>query len=222
MTDMTADDDPGAPVFFLSYSRPDRSRSVGPPREPNRNVIKLFDELNELVNELIGSPVGGDPGYLDLGRGGGELWQKGVLQAAGTCQVLVCLISHPYLFQSTWCPREWDIFTRRAVVPRGRPAPGIESAIIPVLWTPLEGQLPPPIAAVNLFVPAGLPDEDHTARYLADGLLGLARTGQTAIYEAIVWKLALHIQRVHSRYRVEPGIPDGIDDLRTSFMEGAP
>ena len=219
MTTMTADD-PSAPVFFLSYSRPDRFRRVGPPREPNRNVIRLFDELNELVNELIGSPVGREPGFLDLGRGGGELWQKTVLQAAGTCQVLVCLVSHPYLFQSDWCPREWDVFARRRVLPRGDPGLGVESAVIPVLWTPFDEELPPPVAAVNLFTPTGLPDEDYTARYLADGLLGLARTGQTAIYEAIVWKLAMHIQRIHCRYRVVPSIPDGIEDLRTSFTEG--
>ncbi len=221
MADLTADD-PSAPVFFLSYSRPDRSRPVGPPREPNRDVIRLFDELSELVNELIGAPVGGDPGYLDLGRGGGELWQKTVLQAAGTCQVLVCLFSHPYLFQSVWCPREWDVFSRRRVVPRRDAVPGAESAIIPVLWTPFERDLPASVAGVNLFVPTGLPAEDHTARYLEDGLLGLSRTGQTSIYAAVVWKLALHIQRIHSRYRVEPGIPDGVKGLRTSFTEDAP
>jgi hypothetical protein len=219
VTELTADD-PGAPVFFLSYSRPDRTRSVGPPREPNRNVIRLFDDLSELVNELIGSPVGGEPGFLDLGRGGGDLWQKTVLQAAGTCQVMVCLVSYPYLFHSSWCPLEWDVFSRRRVVPRSGPVPRTESAIVPVLWTPFEQRLPAPVAAVRMFTPTGLPDEDWTARYLTDGLLGVARTGQTAIYDAIVWKLAMHIQRIHGRYRVEPSVPDGVEGLRTSFTEG--
>ncbi|MFC4070623.1 hypothetical protein [Actinoplanes subglobosus] len=218
MTEVNADD-PGAPVFFLSYSRPDRSRPAGPPREPNRNVVRLFDDLSELVNELIGSPVGGDSGYLDLGRGTGELWQKTVLQAVGTCQVMVCLVSYPYLFHSTWCPREWDVFTRRRVVSRGGASQATESAIVPVLWTPFEQSLPGPVAAVDMFTPSGLPDEDWTARYLADGLLGVARTGQTAIYDAIVWKLAMHIQRIHARYRVLPAVPDGVEDLRASFTE---
>src|SRR3954470_13291249 len=84
-------DDPRAPVFFLSYSRPDRSKPAAAPQEPNRYVKELFDELTTNVNELIGSPTGQDPGYLDLGRDGGEKWQQGVLQAAGTCRVFVCL-----------------------------------------------------------------------------------------------------------------------------------
>jgi hypothetical protein len=143
-----------------------------------------------------------------------------VLQAAGTCQVMVCLVSYPYLFHSSWCPLEWDVFARRRVVPRGAPVPRTESAIVPVLWTPFEQRLPAPVAAVRMFTPTGLPDEDWTARYLTDGLLGVARTGQTAIYDAIVWKLAMHIQRIHGRYRVEPAVPDGVEGLRTSFTEG--
>jgi hypothetical protein len=219
LTDPTADD-PGAPVFFLSYSRPDRSRPVGPPREANRNVNRLFDDLSELVNELIGSPVGAEPGFLDVGRGGGEHWQRTILQAIGSCQVMVVLLSYPYLFHSRWCAMEWDLFTRRRITSRHGSAPGAESAIVPVLWTPFEQPLPKPVAEVNMFIPTGLPDEDWTARYLSDGLLGVARTGQTAIYDAIVWKLAMHIQRVHARYRVEPAVADGIEGLHTSFTEG--
>ncbi|MEU8242563.1 hypothetical protein AB0C07_30285 [Actinoplanes missouriensis] len=220
MTDMTADD-PGAPVFFLSYSRSKRPLTVGPPREPN-HVINLFDELSELVDELIGSPVGGQPGYLDLGRGGGEIWQRAVLEAAGTCQVLVCLVSNRFLYQSLWCPREWDVFSRRKVVPRSGPRPHNETAIVPVLWTPVDiDKLPEPIARVNLFQPTGLPPE-HLTRYLNEGLLGLLHTDQIAIYKSIVWKLALHIRSIHSRYHVEPGIPESIEGLRTSFTEGTP
>ncbi|GAA2597256.1 hypothetical protein GCM10010435_90680 [Winogradskya consettensis] len=215
-------DDPGAPVFFLSYARPDRARAVSAPREPNRYVMRFFDELTANVNELVGSPAGQDPGYLDLGHGGGEHWQKAVLHGAGTCQVLVCLLSRPYLFQSNWCPLEWDVFARRKVLPRAAAAPGIESAIVPVLWTPFHEMLPGVTADVNIFRPTGLPDEDYTARYLTDGLFGLLRTGQTEIYEAIVWKLAMHIQRIHSLYWVEPGVPEGIAGLRQSFSEGMP
>jgi hypothetical protein len=194
---------------------------VAAPREPNRPVMRLFDELTANVNELIGSPAGQDPGYLDVGRGGGEMWQQAVLRAAGTCQVLVCLLSRPYLFQSMWCPREWDVFSRRKVVRRDGAGPHVESAIVPVLWTPFHEPLPRSISDINVFSPTGLPDEDYTARYLTDGLLGLLRTGQRDIYEAIVWKLALHIQRIHSLYWVEPGIPDGVEGLRTSFTEEA-
>jgi hypothetical protein len=97
----------------------------------------------------------------------------------------------------------------------------IESAIVPVLWAPFPEDLPPMVAEVNLFSPTGLPDEDFIARYHADGLLGLLKTGQHAIYEAIVWKLAMHVQRIHRFYWVEPNVPPGIEGLRTTFTKGA-
>jgi hypothetical protein len=214
-------DDPRAPVFFLSYSRPDRSKPAGPPQEPNKHVKALFDELTANVNELIGSPAGYDPGYLDLGQDGGAKWQQGVLEAAGTCRILVCLLSRPYLFQSTWCPIEWDVFARRRVLRRSDGRPGVETAIAPVLWTPFHEELPKPVAEVNMFTPTGLPNEDYSAQYRANGLYGLIRTEQMAIYHSIVWKLAMHIQRIHNDYWVEPDVPTGIEHLRTSFTEGA-
>jgi hypothetical protein len=213
-------DDPSAPVFFLSYSRPDRSRPVAAPQEPNRHVMRFFDELTENVNELVGSPAGQDPGFVDLGRGGGESWQETVLGAVGTCQVFVCLLSRP-LLKSPWCCREWDAFARRAVVPRGGSARPGDTAIVPVLWAPLSDPMPPMVAKINVFRPTGLPKEHYAARYLANGLFGLLRS-EPDIYEAILWKLALHIQRIHTQYWVEPRIPAGVDDLRTSFDEGVP
>jgi hypothetical protein len=210
-------DDPTAPIFFLSYARPDRSRTVGPPRDPNRDVVRLFDDLTELVSELTGTPGGADPGFMDRSMEGGDLWQRSVLEAAGTCQVMVCLMSPAFLFQSTWNPREWDLFSRRRVVPRNPTGPRTETAIVPVLWTPVSQPLPRPVAEVNMFTPLGLPDEDWTAHYLSDGLLGVIRTGRTEIYDAIVWKLARHIQRVHQSFWVEPLVPDSVEGLRASF-----
>jgi hypothetical protein len=64
---------------------------------------------------------------------------------------------------------------------------------------------------------AWLPDESGLARYHADGLFGLAQTGQTATYDAIVWKLALHIQRIHQSFWVEPLVPRSVEGLRSSF-----
>ncbi|MFD0523779.1 TIR-like protein FxsC [Paractinoplanes durhamensis] len=208
-------------MFFVSYARPGRSRPVADSREPNRHVMRFFDELTESVNELIGSPLGQDPGYLDFGQGSGERWEDRVLRAIGTSQVLVCLLSRPF-FLSSWCSREWDAFERRTVVPRaGVTRPG-DTAIVPVLWTPYHEPLPPRIAKVNVFRPVGLPDESYAERYLADGLFGLLRTGQTEVYQAVVWKLALHIQRIHSLYWTEPGVPSGVAELRSSFDEAVP
>jgi hypothetical protein len=205
-----------APIFFLSYARPDQSRSVGPPRDPSRTVITFFDDLSELVNELIGSPPGAGPGFMDRSIGGGDMWQRTMLQAAGTAQVMVCLLSASYL-RSPWCAVEWDVFSRRRVVPRdGSPGDG-QTAIVPVLWTPFPEPAPRPVAEVQVFTPTGLGDENAAARYRADGLFGLAQTGQTDTYRAIVWKLAQHVQHIHQNYRVEPLVPDSVEGLRTRF-----
>jgi hypothetical protein len=209
-------------VFFLSYHRPVEVRRVATPQDSTRHVKRFFDDLTENVNELIGTPAGQDPGFLDTGRGGSEHWEQTVLGAVGTAQVLICLLSRPFLLHSPWCCMEWDAFARRAVVPRPGTRQPAETAIIPVLWAPFREAFPPRIAKVNLFQPNGLPDESYIASYLNYGLLGLLRTGQSEIYETFVWKLAMHVQRIHSLYWVEPNIPSGPTGLRTSFQEGVP
>jgi len=220
VTEAAEREDPAAPVFFLSYWRPDPPAfGAGPPREANRFVMRFFDDLTEDVNNLIGSVPGRDPGFLDVTRGGGELWERRLLHAAGTCQVFICLLSSPYLSGSEWCAREWDLFSRRQVVPRQGPAAHDESAIVPVLWTPLTDPLPPAVADVNLFMPTRLRD-DFRADYQAEGLLGLLRTGKEPIYQAIVWRIAQHVERVRRHFRVEPLHVPGPGDLRTTFERG--
>ncbi|WP_250003778.1 hypothetical protein [Actinoplanes sp. M2I2] len=215
-------DDPAAPVFFVSYWRPDPPASgAGPPREANRFVRRFFDDLTEDVDNLIGSLPGRHPGFLDVVRGG-ELWEKRLLHAAGTCQVFVSLLSGPYLAGSAWCAREWDLFSRRRVVPRpGRAEPtGHDaSAIVPVLWAPPAGPLPPAVADVPLFVPGRLRD-DFRADYRAEGLLGLLRTGKEPIYQAVVWRIAQHVERIRRHHRVEPLHLPGPAGLRTTFERG--
>ncbi|MBU2665595.1 hypothetical protein KOI35_18965 [Actinoplanes bogorensis] len=214
-------DDPAAPVFFLSYWRPDPPKhGAGPPREPNRFVMQFFDELSENVNNLIGSMPGRDPGFLDVARGGGELWERQLLHAAGTSQVLISLLSTPYLTGSEWCAREWDLFTRRRVRPRHDHAQLYETAVVPVLWTPLGTPLPPVVSDVNMFVPTRLRD-DFRADYQSEGLLGLLRTGRQVVYEAIVWRIAQRVVDIHHNYWVEPLRLTGSDDLRTDFERRA-
>lgn len=208
----------GAPVFFMSYRRIKApTQWAAPPRAPGREVGQFFHDLTEDVNELVGAPPGRDPGYLDVAGSGGAEWQKRLLHAVGTCQVLVCLLSEPYLRDSPWCAREWDTFARRRVLPRTKDAEPTQTAIVPVIWTPLHGRLPDVVAEVGLFIPTDLPDRDFEAAYLNYGLLGLIRTSQDRAYRTIVWKLALHVARIHHLYWVETGIPAGIDGLRTTF-----
>ncbi|GAA0497973.1 hypothetical protein Ade02nite_53520 [Paractinoplanes deccanensis] len=208
-------DDPAAPVFFLSYWRP-KPATVGVPREANRDVMRFFDDLTEDVNNLIGYVPGRDPGFMDVAGDGGELWRRRILRAAGTCQVFVCLISEPYLTSSKWCAREWHLFAKRRVIARHPDADPAESAIVPVLWTPVTWPLPPVVAEVNLFMPTRLRD-DFRAGYQAEGMLGLLRTGQENVYQAIVWRLAQHVVRIHRSYRVEPLHVTDTSELGTSF-----
>lgn len=208
----------GAPVFFMSYRRVKApTQWAAPPRAPGREVGQFFHDLTEDVNELVGAQPGRDPGYLDVAGSGGSEWQKRLLRAVGTCQVLVCLLSEPYLRDSPWCAREWDTFARRRVLPRTKDSEPDQTAIVPVIWTPMTGRLPDLVAEVGLFIPTDLPERDFEAAYLNYGLLGLIRTGQDRVYRTIVWKLAMHVARIHHLYRVETGIPDGIEGLRTTF-----
>jgi len=213
-------EDPGAPVFFMSYWRPKRpSRFAGPPREPAVHVRRFFDDLTADVNDLIGAMPGRDPGFLDVAGSGGTQWRHKLLHAVGTSQVFVGLLSRPYLTSSPWCAREWDAFSRRRVIPRSAGADPAETAMVPVLWTPVRDRLPRTITEVDLFVPTGLPAE-FAALYLEDGLLGLLKTGQDRVYQAIVWKLAMHVERIRRSYWVEPGVLGNTDGLRTSFDPG--
>jgi hypothetical protein len=215
-------EDPAAPVFFLSYSRPKPPlRAVGPPREAGRFVTRFFDDLTADVNDLVGAMPGRGAGFIDVDTAGGDLWRRRVLYAAGSCQVFVCLLSMPYLHRSEWCAREWDLFARREVVPRVPDADPAESAIVPVLWTPIAGDLPPVVAEVNYFRPPRLPSADRAA-YEAEGMLGLLKTGQVNVYEAVVWRIAQHVERIRRSYWVKPLYLEREDGLRTTFERSGP
>ncbi|GAA3453730.1 hypothetical protein GCM10018962_55630 [Dactylosporangium matsuzakiense] len=210
---------PRAPIFFLSYARSRIVRTADPGPDPNQDVVRLFDDLTNNVNELVGAVTAQGPGYIDRGLEAGDEWSPRLIEAVGSCGVFVCLLSRPYLFQSTWGPREWDLFSRRRVVRRSDGLTSHETAIVPVLWTPIREDLPPPVAAVNVFAPTGMPREHYVEQYRDNGLLGLMRTGEEQVYRAIVWKLSMHIQRLYSEYWVEPGAEVDADDLMTSFAE---
>ena len=213
---------PDAPVFFVSYRRPyEPGHPTVASRPPGPEVRLFFQHLTEDVGELIGAPLGYDPGYLDRADSVGTDWERQLLTAIGTCQVLICLMSGPLLRDSKWCAREWHAFARRKVSPNSAQARTGEKAIVPVIWHPLDHtvRLPPVVARVGLFVPPDLPDPGYETAYRKDGLLGLMRTGQDKAYRAIVWKLAMHVNRVRQSCVVMPNVPADVSELRTSFEE---
>jgi TIR domain len=102
-------------IFFLSYAQARHIRtSQAGTYDANQSVVRFFDDLSMHVDQLVGSPTGVDPGFMDRSMQGGTRWASEVLAAAGTCHVFIPLLSPGYV-ESTWCAREWDAFSRRNV-----------------------------------------------------------------------------------------------------------
>lgn len=193
------DEDLRAPVFFLSYAH------VG--RGQQSLLAGFFDDLSENVAQLVSRPPGVDPGYMgyvDRSMIGGNLWAPELLQAIGTCQVFVALLSASY-FASAWCGQEWFAFSRRKVVRISDNGPELQSAVIPVVWAaPLPpDQTPAVVADVQRFSPSGLSNiDDVSRRYQAEGVFGLLKT-RKEFYDTVVWKLAQRIAEIYYNYYVE-------------------
>ena len=124
---------PHTPVFFLSCAAP----AAGGARQHLER--RFFNDLSEDVAALVGRAVGSDPGFMDIAVRPGRELRSELLQAIGTSQVFVALLSPRYM-ASSWCGMEWGAFSRRRVVKpfSDAPAPGT-TGIIPVLWTPVPG-----------------------------------------------------------------------------------
>lgn len=215
--------DPLNPLFFLSYKRSSwRGHSQGRPQERDRLVAEFFDELSENVAELVSRPTGADPGFIDREIPDGGEWTSELLWAVGSCQVFLPLLSEPYL-KSEWCGKEWYAFSQREVISVSSSALHHQTAIIPVVWAPLaqDTAIPAPVAAVQRFVPSGLPDPDIAELYRREGLFGLMKTDQDGAYRTAVWRLAQRVVEVHRHHHVRPRAfrPE---ELRNAFQERVP
>lgn len=196
---------PATPLFFLSYARPGQSRRPNAPqRRPNRQVIKFFDDLSEDVAQLVSRQAGSDPGFMDQSISDGSPWTEELLEAIGTCQVLVPLLCEPFV-TSEWCGMEWHAFSQRKVVPKAPAGTDFQSPIIPVIWAPMaSGLTPPVIQDVQTFSPRRLKEVEISARYESDGVFGLMQTRQYTPYRGVVWRLAQRIANFHYTHWVEP------------------
>ncbi|SCE74551.1 TIR domain-containing protein [Micromonospora coriariae] len=205
-----------APLFFLSYSLPPIHWVTGNPAE---NISRFYKDLSVHVSELVGPVTGVDPGFLDSSIAGGERWSPELLQAAGTCQVFVPLVSST-LLGSDWCGREWDAFARRRIVPRSGASSAHETAIVPVTWSPTNGTpLPRVLRDIQRFSPTAMPDPDIAVHYQRDGVYGLLTMQWENAYRAVVWRLAQRIVAIHRSYLVEPWVPASVDELCNRFTE---
>ncbi|MEU8183048.1 TIR-like protein FxsC [Micromonospora sp. NPDC049047] len=205
-----------APLFFLSHSRAPVGRATGKPAE---YLSRFFEDLTVHVSELVGPVTGVDAGFLDSTIAGGERWSPELLEAAGTCQVFVPLLSSA-LLSSEWCGREWDLFSRRRILPRHGAASAHETAIVPVTWSPTNGAaLPRVLRDIQRFSPTAMPDPDIAVHYQRDGVYGLLTMQWESAYRAVVWRLAQRIVAIHRSYLVEPWVPASVDELCNRFAE---
>jgi hypothetical protein len=209
---------PRAPLFFLSYAHAAWQRSQGSQPEPNQRIADFFDDLSENVAELVARPAGADPGFMDRSIPGGSRWTPELLEAVGTCQVFVALLSDPYV-SSRWCSMEWYAFSQRKVTSRTGDGAANQTGTIPVIWTPVpDARLPAVVRAVQRFSPRGLPDVNIPAPYEANGVFGLKNLGLDTHYQGVVWRLAQRIAEFHFGYMVEPRIMRE-HELRDIFRE---
>jgi hypothetical protein len=149
---------------------------------------------------------------------GGVRWRGELLQAVGTCQVFVALLSDPYV-ASEWCSKEWYAFSQRTVISVTADDVIHRTGVIPVIWTPIpSGRLPQVVKDVQRFEPRGLTGEDISAQYRTEGIYGIRRLYQEASYRCVVWRLAQAIAEFHFAYQVKSLVLEHTD-LRDIFRE---
>ena len=212
--------DAAALIYFVSHATAYNRDSEDLNEESDSMFIRFSATLSRHLDQLVARRSGAEVGFIDRSLRSGINWEREILNAIGTSQVLIALISAPYV-RSEWCGREWDAFTRRRVWRRrdGSPMePG--SCIIPVLWTPIPDphRLPSVIGRRQLFMPRPTSRQELDNLYRNEGLYGLARAEPDA-YQVITWRLAQEVQRLVSEYWTEPMIPAESSDLENSFKE---
>jgi hypothetical protein len=213
--------DHGTP-FFLSYARADDgTSSAGEAHRSDQMAERFFFDLSENVGQLISRRTGADIGFMDTRVQGGMQWVDELLHAAGTCQVLVVLLSAPCL-SSKWCGLEWCAFSRRtAQRPAGTRSFRREGWIIPVRWAPARFPLPSLVSEDMIFSPDNKPDPGLPAQYRADGVFGLLRMGQEDSYQIIVWQLAKLVSKIYYNQRLRSR-RFRLEDLENVFEGAAP
>jgi hypothetical protein len=206
--------DPRIPIFFLSYAR------GGPAgHHANRSVREFFDDLSENVAQLLPLRPGHSPGFMDTSTmKAGSVWGEEVLTAAARCHVFVPLLTSAYIWSSSWCAMEWDVFASREVRQRIDGQPTRQTAILPVRWVPVYQPVPERIAAIHRFTPPEIPS-GMVALYTQHGVFGLIRMRLHDEVSVICWTLAQQIVSIHNDFQVIPNDAPDVTTLRRSFEE---
>jgi hypothetical protein len=214
------------PPFFISYAHAGSNS--------NNAAQRFYYELRGNLQTMVRRPVGASMGFFDAeGLLTGVRWREELVDALGVCQVLVALVSVPYL-NSEWCGKEWHAFTlrERELLP-GATRFKHQGPIIPVRWAPIPFELPAVVKdEAQLYKPQSTEDlpgtrdkqgvggqPDLAERYEEEGVFGLLRTGQADAFHAIVWDLAKCIQKIYYNQVLKPRAFDP-EELRNVFEGG--
>jgi hypothetical protein len=208
--------------FFVSYRRADARNGDGA-AAPDEVVQQFHHKLSDDVGQLIALPRGHDIGFLDTDRmPGGTIWHPELLRALGSCQVLVALMSVPYL-KSEWCGKEWNAFaSRRRILQRS--AEPNKSNIVPIRWAPIPDNIKIPAAVTghtNIFSPKKTGrNPDLSGQYNANGLYHLLEAGENDSAHEIIWQIAMLIQTIYYNQRLDTQkfTPE---DLKDDFGDGS-
>lgn len=119
-----------SPYFFFSYAH----------GEDAEFFEKFYEDLRKEVAERT-TLATADVGFRDTsGIGLGQPWGPELVHALRTCECFVPMLA-PRLAVSSYCGKEWSVFRDRlrACAAAG---PGHPTRLLPVLWRPLDQEIP--------------------------------------------------------------------------------
>jgi TIR domain len=199
-------------VYAVSNLRPIFFSYAHAGEELDRAAQSCYEELTSILQGLVKPPDGTGMGFFDIaGLPGGTRWEPELVAALGHCQVLVALLSPPYL-KSEWCGKEWHAFTMRDKVPRkeneqGQSVTTVENQdpIVPLRWAPVPFALPAEVTRSQMFRPKQTDTyKNLPQQYERFGLFGLMYQGEKGAVRAILWDLAVRIQEIYYSHELLP------------------
>lgn len=197
-------------VFFVSHAT----------ASDNAPFETFFKDLSRDVEQLV-ERGRVDVGFIDRDMRAGDDWERKILDAAGTCQVFVPLLSAPF-FASEYCGKEFEAFCLRRTWRRAdKTAMDEAKCVLPVIWAPTRNE-PSAMSRFQRFTPDSYDDHELAHYYEQHGIFGLLQhERETGFrYRGTVWCIALEIQRLVEEYWVEPDVPLDSAGLRNAFDEG--
>jgi FxsC-like protein len=201
------------PYFFLSYAHTPR-HDAGEQTDPDYWVEELFRDLSRHMRGMLGLSPDVDPGFMDRELRPGNEWPRALARALATCRVFIPLYSRRY-FASVHCGKEWSAFARR--IDRYRQGSSERARfIVPALWVPLRGPVPPEVAPYDA--------AEFGDAYAEQGFYGIMKlTRYRDEYEAAVRRLARQIVDAGKGTPVQGALPPGpvekYEQLANAFGE---